>query len=544
MSWPTRSGPPDEAGPAHPFRRTPSTTGVSGGSPEGGLPGEGRPPAQRPARDTDSIRRNTGFAFAVQMTGAVFTAGLTFFLVRALGPYEYGLLALALGVGGVLLIPSDLGISQSAARFIAEHRGDRPAVAAILADALKLKVAVAVLVSGGLFAASGLIADAYGAPGLTWPLRAMALALLGHSFLNFLGTTFTAQGRLALHLPVVASESAVETGTAVALVLLGAGATGAALGRAGGYLFATGVGLALLARHVGRRAIASRGGGGANLRRLVGYAGAMVVIDGAFTLFSRIDGLLIGAILGVRAVGLFEAPLRIVALLGYVGQAASKGVAPRVARQRGQVPNVEAFRRVLRYMIVVQSLAVAPVVVWAEPLTKLALGSGYEESAGVLRALAPFILLSGISPVLALGINYLGEARRRIPIAIGAVAINVVIDLTLLPTIGIIAGALATDVAYSFYTAGHLFLCRRMLGIPLRPLARTLFRSLLAASAMGGVLFAFGSHAVPIPWLLTGGALGAVAYCAVLLATREFTSEELLSARRTLVRRFTPSGRA
>lgn len=470
------------------------------------------------------------------MTGAVFTAGLTFFLVRALGPSEYGVLALALGVSGVLMIPSDLGISQSTARFVAENRGDRGAVAGVLADALKLKALVAVIVSGGLFAAAGLIADAYGVPRMAWPLRALALALLGHSFLNFIGTTFTAQGRIALHLRVVASESTVETGMAVALVLAGMGATGAALGRAAGYLFAAGIGLALIARHVGRRAF-SRGVDRTNLRRIIGYAGALVVIDGAFTLFSRIDVLLIGAIVGVRAVGLFEAPLRIVALLGFIGQAASKGVAPRVARHREQAPNVEAFQRVLRYMIVIQALVIAPVVIWAEPLTRLTLGPGYGESAGVLRALAPFIFLGGISPILALGVNYLGEARRRIPIALGALAINVIIDLALLPEIGILAAAIATDVAYSFYTAGHLFICRSLLGIPLRPLGRTLLRSLLAAGAMGGVLLMFGSTAVSIPWLLIGGSLGILTYCVVLLAAGEFTSEELLAVRRTLARR-------
>ena len=38
------------------------------------------------------------------------------------------------------------------------------------------------------------------------------------------------------------------------------------------------------------------------------------------------------------------------------------------------------------------------------------LGSGYEESVDVLRALAPFAVLVGISPLLARAVNYMGEA--------------------------------------------------------------------------------------------------------------------------------------
>ena len=73
----------------------------------------------RPQAQVDSIARNTAFAVAVRLTGTVFTAILTIFLVRYLGPAEYGVFALAMGVGALVTVPSDLGISMSAARFSA-----------------------------------------------------------------------------------------------------------------------------------------------------------------------------------------------------------------------------------------------------------------------------------------------------------------------------------------------------------------------------------------------------------------------------------------
>jgi heme-degrading monooxygenase HmoA len=72
------------------------------------------------------------------------------------------------------------------------------------------------------------------------------------------------------------------------------------------------------------------------------------------------------------------------------------------------------------------------------------LGPGYEESADVLRALTPYVFLAGLAPLVSLAVNFLGEARRRIPIALGAVAVNVAIDVTLIPRIGIVAGAIGT----------------------------------------------------------------------------------------------------
>src|ERR671921_632135 len=89
----------------------------------------------RPDQHVDSIARNTVFAVAVKLTGTVFTGILTIFLVRYLGPAEYGVFALALGVGAPMTVPPDLGISMSAARFAAELRGDRGSVAEVVSDA-------------------------------------------------------------------------------------------------------------------------------------------------------------------------------------------------------------------------------------------------------------------------------------------------------------------------------------------------------------------------------------------------------------------------
>src|SRR5882757_4048097 len=90
----------------------------------------------------ETIGRNAALAFSAQLVGAAFTAGLTLFLARRLGSHGFGVYSLALGIGGLVLMPSDFGISTSAARFVAEHRGERTRVLSVLADALRLKLLV------------------------------------------------------------------------------------------------------------------------------------------------------------------------------------------------------------------------------------------------------------------------------------------------------------------------------------------------------------------------------------------------------------------
>jgi len=96
-------------------------------------------------------------------------------------------------------------------------------------------------------AVAGPIADAYGEPGLTWPLRGVALALFGQSSVLFFQRAFIALGRVGIGLRIILSESALEFTASITLVLLGAGAAGAAFGRATGYLLGALIAVALTA---------------------------------------------------------------------------------------------------------------------------------------------------------------------------------------------------------------------------------------------------------------------------------------------------------
>jgi O-antigen/teichoic acid export membrane protein len=481
----------------------------------------------------DSIVRNAVFAGASRLSGAAFTVVLTIFLVRYLGPEEYGVFALALGVGGLLTIPADLGISVSVARFIAEKRGDPDAMATLVADATRLKLFVTGGASLALAALAVPIANAYDTPALAWPLGIMAIATFGQSVMIMWATIFEAFGRLSVYLRVVLAESALETTGSIVIVLLGTGATGAMVGRAAAYMFAAGFGLILVARTLGR-SIRPRRRGHGHARRILGYGSALVIVDGAFTIFSYIDVLLIGAILSVSAVGHFQAAYVLGGFLLFIGQPIRSAVAPRLARGE-QGPDREALERTLRYVVLAQGVILAPLIVWAEPLTRIAFGSDYADSADVLRALAPFALLVAISPLLAGTANYLGAARRRVPIALVTLAVNAAIDAALLSPLGIVAGAIGTDVAYAIYVGAHLRLCRDLVGLRLRPLIPPLMGSLSAAVVMGLVLLAFGTGAdLAIPLVVIGGALGTAAYVAVLLVSGQVTREERTAVWRRL----------
>jgi len=479
------------------------------------------PEGEIPQKET----RNAAFFFAYQFVGAVFTAGLTIFLVRKLGSESYGVFALATGIGAIVVILSDLGISQATSRFLAESADDSAVVRHIVRDALVLKATVALVVSGLLAALAGPIADAYGVGELAGALRIVAIAVLGQS-LMFLGLSyFEATGRNEGALLLGSAESLTETAASVVLVLLGGGLTGAVAGRAAGYAVAGGLAVVLVLR------LTRAHGAGAkrerHTRKIVSYALPLSVIDGVMTLFTRLDVLLTGAYLGVGSAGIFEAPLRLAMPLQYVGNAIASGFAPRLAGG-GSREAAAAFEVGLRWLLIFQAFATMTILVWATPIIALTLGPEFEESADVLRALAPYVFLSGLGTLMALSVNYIGEARRRLPIAVASLLVNVIVDVILIPRIGVIAGAIGSGLAMAIFVPAHARILRQRIDLSLRGPLATTSRSALAAAlaAVPLVLAGTGSSLSVAEWAL-GGAGAAAVYLLSLILMREVSAAEL-----------------
>src|SRR4051812_27531694 len=487
--------------------------------------------------DGDSVGRNVGFAFAGQMVTSLATGLLTLYLVRALGPKDFGVLAIAIGLGTLVLLPGDFGVSNSTARFVAEERGRWDVIGAYVRHALKIKLVASGLLSVLLFLCADLIASGYGSPGLAWPIRGIAVAVFFQSFMSFFMSLFTALERLALNLRMISTEAITEAIAAATLVLLGGGAAGASFGRAIGYTVAAVLGTLLAVRVIGAHNVRSGQSPGAG-RRIFGYAGALVVIDGAYALMVPIGTLILGALINERAVGLFAAPARFINFLHYPGLSIASAISPRLARTREREPDVPALMNGLRWIILIQTVLVAPTVVWARPIADILLGPGYGRSADILALLAPFTFLQGFAPLVSLSVNYLGEARRRVPIALITLVLSVGLDYLLISQIGLLGGAISTDISYGFYTLAHFWLCKKLLDMPLRPIARDLVRCLVAAVAMGLVMAAFGTRSLEWWEIIVGGFAGVTMYVGALLALRAVSVDELRRFRRAVAGKF------
>lgn len=489
----------------------------------------------------ERVSRGASYALVAQMVGAVLTAILTIYLGRALSAAQYGYFTFALSVVAIAILLSDLGVTASTDRFLAEHR-DRPsAAAAVFRTALRLKLQIAVPASLLLVVLASPLCDAFGISQAAWPLRVSALALLGQSLYSLFLGAFISLGKIRYNVVLATTESVFEALATIALVLAGAAATGAALGRAVGY--AAGLIAAVL---VARRTIGNLRSGRRERerelispRQILSYAGPLLVVEAAFRVFSSVDILLIAALVGGSAkVAAFGLAMRLTIFLEYPSAAVTSAVAPRLARREdGEVRDISLLTRSMRYLTMLQMLFTVPLIVWSEGIVHLIFGDKYPEAASVLRALAPYVFISGLAQLTTLSVNYLGEARRRVPLALVMLAVNVVIDVLLLPRIGIVGGAIGTSAAYAVWVPAHILILRRRIGLPLAPLVRTTMRVFLAGGAMLALLALLGTGNVGVVTMLVGALVGPLVYAIALFALGELNAADIAIARRVLSRR-------
>lgn len=470
--------------------------------------------------------RNTVLQLASQIFGAVFTATLTLYLVRALGAGRYGVYALAISISGLVLYPAGLGLPWSVGRFLADHLGDRSEVRAIFTTGLKLQLPAAGLAAVALFAVSSPVAHAYANPHLVWPLRWAAVSVIGQALFAYLTSAGASIRRVSVSLYMAILESAVETGTAIGLVVAGTAAAGAVLGKAIGYSVAAAAGLVMMARLLGRSHRHSERPRRVSTRTITRYAGAMFVVDLTWTAVAQLDVLLIGAVLTATAVGRFSAVTRVLIVLGYLGTAVAAGVAPRLSLGGG-APDTRLFEQALRYLVIAQGLVIAPMLVWAHPIVDLLLGPGYGHSAAIMRVLTLYYFIGGPAALITVAVTYLGEARRRVTIMVSTLAIGLVVTYLLLRAVGVVGAAIADDLIQIAYVGGHVWICSRLVTVGMRRLAWATVRTVMAAAAMALVLLAFGTHHLSAAQWLLGGTAGLAAYLAVLLLSREVSAAEL-----------------
>ncbi len=400
-------------------------------------PDDPQPPdAGKPAPRTRHVAALIGLDSAVR-AGIGFVVGVV--VARYLGPADYGTLALAITVVTILLPIGGLGTDGILIQRLAEY-GPRSAESrALLRAASSVRAAGAVLT-----AVAAVTFAALREPKEGLVVILVAPALLAGPFEAGWGYVL-ASGRVGRLVSVRISISVVVAIIKLSVVRFHGGVPLLAL-VTGIEILTLAVAATLVARSQGARFAPTP----SSRRELL--AESLPVMAGAlfYLLMLRVDLLLVDMLLGENDTGRYAAVVRFAEASYLVAAVAVAASAPRIVA--GHRPGSEgyeaAYRRLLRGLGVTATVLAAVLSIGSEPLLRLLLGPAYAPAAPVLA-----ICAWSAVPV------FVGTARERLVIdykitrttivnTMAGAGLNVVLNLVLLPTIGLVGAGIATVVSY------------------------------------------------------------------------------------------------
>lgn len=470
-----------------------------------------------------SLVSNLGNRFRVELVGSAFATAagtiLVFVLARLLDPSGYGLLFLAISVFSVAKIFSNLGIARSAARYVTEYREKDPAqIPHILLRSLVFNVATISVVAVVFFAANRPIAGVIEGPAL------QSFLLLGTLYIVFsslsLYARHMAQGfeDIALAATISVLNQGTRLLSAVGLVLLGYGALGALGGFILGSALASAVGLGTLyVRYYRGAERADRMESGLS-RQILEYNVPLTITGMTGKLDKNVDTILIGFFLNPVAVSYYTLSKQIIQATMMPARSLGFSISPTYGKQKASQQLDTAarmFETSLSYALLLYVPAATGIFFVASPAVELVFGADYAGAVPVLQVLSVYAVLNAITVLTDQPLDYLGRARERAIAKSVASGSNVLLNVLLIPLVGVVGAAIATVITHSFYVSVKLYLIHSELPLRIRDILLDTSYIITITLSMGVVLH------VALPYVsgiasLAGVILLAVATWAVL----------------------------
>lgn len=404
---------------------------------------------------TRSVRR--GVAWSTITYGL--SKGLAFLavavLARVLAPSQFGLVAAVTVVLGLLELTSDLGMKATVIYEQEQGAGERIQTA----FTLNMLVAATLTVIG--IAIAPLVAGFFHVPGHVWLFRLAALDV----FLTGLGTTHDAlllrDLRFNTRIVTELVNAALRAVVGITLALSGFGAASLVWGvLAGttGWLIAQWLLTSFRPRLRLDRSIATS---------MVNYGIGASALSVLAQFYSQLDPIVVGRVLGQRALGLYTLAFRLpTLLLENIAYQVSLVAFPALAQKRvADAAGVgAATRRLVRYQSLYSLPLAAGMAVLAEPIVVTVFSAKWRSASGVLAAVA---ILSGISAsTFALGDGFKALARQRVMVALSALQFPLVVAVVIaVAPYGITAVAWAEAGAELVWVTSMIVTAKRVLGL-------------------------------------------------------------------------------
>ena len=430
--------------------------------------------------------------------------GLTFF-ARQLSAGELGVFFLFQTLLFLLTIPADLGVRGGVEKRLSE--GADPGT--ILASAIWLKFAMLAAVSAGVLLLRGWINEYVGADVALLLVVGIVLWELSELFI------YTVRGELRVGETALLEfvRQVIWIGLGAALVLFGFGVYGIIYGLLAGAFAAFVLGYYRSDTPFGAPTRES-------FTSLFDYSKYHFVSSIGGKVYEWMDTAIIGLFLASSFVGVYEIAWQVTLLVLVSSYAVATTIFPQISQWSAEAATDRIESIVSRSIGVTLALSIPALVgafVFSREILTFVFGQEYAIAAGVLVILMVEKVFQSANDVFWKSLHAIDQPRLAAKATVATIALNLVLNVALIPIYGITGAAIATTTAAIANTVLHgVYLARFVtVRLPYRLIGLCTIGSVL----MGGVLTTVRT-VVPVTGIVTLVAeicLGVLIYAAFVL---------------------------
>lgn len=249
---------------------------------------------------------------------------------------------------------------------------------------------------------------------------------------------------------------------------------------------------------------------------------------------SYADRIIIVQVLGASAVGVYSAAYSLGQALVLVYSPLGFVLFPAAARawDQGRREHVgELFSQVTRYYLLLAIPISLGLTLLAQPLFQLLTRQQFVVPVQLVFWVAVGVALKGLYQINVYIFHLVHKTMLATIILAVSTAINILLNILLIPQIGVTGAAVATAVTFLLMAASGVYYGNRLMSYHIY--WRDLWRVLIASTLMAGAVYLLPLSGLSL--LIAGVIVGAAVYLATLLLVGTFSATELQKMRQVTV---------
>ena len=407
------------------------------------------------------FRDSIVYGLAKMLTGAIALIALPIY-TRALSPADYGVVDLVTAVAAIGHVMIALEISQGFGRYVPAADG-RDARAGYTSTALWFTVGAYSLFAAIVFPfAQPISVVLFGSDAYTAVTRASTLVIWSTGIFYLVQNVLRYERRAGCYAVVSILFSLLSLAVTVWLLLVvGSGLIGVFVGQ-----FAAGVVAASVGLWYSRRSIAlifDR----RRWREMVWFSAPLVPSGLGIMLTTYVDRYAIVRLLSLDDLGLYGVAFRLASIVGVALAGVVSAVAPLIYQHHHEPGTPAQIARMFHWFLALALPLVLFLGLFAPELTRLVAPAAYRGATSLVFVLSAAILIASCYN-FAPGLWIAKRTGRVALIGLASGAINLVLNLVLIPRLGLIGAGVSTLTSASLACIAHFASSQALYPVPFR----------------------------------------------------------------------------